>query len=557
MSDRLLGFYRVAIEEAHRRQMHVVLYDEGMYPSGSSSGQVVAENPAFACRCLAKRDLPEKAEPSLNEGENLVAVVRRRDGSRMVVIDRRADSVIRGLHYVGEGPDEDLPPAADLLNPDAVATFQRLVYDTFARHFSGYFGNTVFAIFTDEPGLLGRCRERDVMPGTTGIMEHVNRLLGYDFTPHLPALWHDDEPDAERYRADYHRAIHLRLEETYYAPLARWCEQHGLPLTGHPAKPDDIGPLRHFHLPAQDLVWRWVIPDHASALEGPESTQGKCASSAALHGGRRRNANECCGAYGHGLTWEEMQWLARWCFVRGANLLYPHAFYYSIRGPRWDERPPDVGPNSQWWSRYREYADACRRLSWINTDCDHVCDLAILGKADWLPWRSAKTCLRHQRDFNYLEERDLLDRALIDGDGIHVAGMTYRTLIVEHTPGPTAMRALEPFARAGRVLRYTENMPDANLVGQINALTSADVCVAPAAPALRVRHVKKSGFHVYMLFNEEHTPLQARIDLSVEGDRFLFDATTGDTCELSPDQTLQLAGYELQVVLAMGQGSAT
>jgi len=33
----------VAISEAARRNMYVILYDEGMYPSGSSSGQVVKE----------------------------------------------------------------------------------------------------------------------------------------------------------------------------------------------------------------------------------------------------------------------------------------------------------------------------------------------------------------------------------------------------------------------------------------------------------------------------------------------------------------------------------
>src|SRR5690606_39934544 len=70
-----------------------------------------------------------------------------------------------------------------------------------------------------------------------------------------------------------------------------------------------------------------------------------------------------CGAYGHELTWDEMTWLAHWCFIRGVNWLFPHAFYYSVRGPRRDERPPDVGPHAAWWDRYGEYADACRRRS--------------------------------------------------------------------------------------------------------------------------------------------------------------------------------------------------
>jgi len=214
MSEKLLGYYEIAIEEAARRQMKVVLYDEGMYPSGASSGQVVAENPVFAVRCLAKREVPPGQWPTLGHDENLVAVHDRPDGARVVFIDRKADSVIRGLHYLGEGPEEETPPAADLLNPAAMATFLRLVYDKFAARFSRYFGEAIIAIFTDEPALLGRCREKDVLPGTTGIMEHVARILGYDFAPHLATLWYDDEPDAQRYRADYARALNVRLEET-------------------------------------------------------------------------------------------------------------------------------------------------------------------------------------------------------------------------------------------------------------------------------------------------------------------------------------------------------
>lgn len=37
-----------------------------------------------------------------------------------------------------------------------------------------------------------------MVPGTTGILEHVNAFLGYDFTEHLPALWYEDEPDAAK-----------------------------------------------------------------------------------------------------------------------------------------------------------------------------------------------------------------------------------------------------------------------------------------------------------------------------------------------------------------------
>ena len=554
MSDGLLDLYAVAIEEAAHRGMKVLLYDEGMYPSGSSAGQVVAENPEFACRCLARIPLARGEEPVLQAGQNLVGINTRSDGTRLAVIDRKANSYIRGLHYQGEGPKEETYPAGDILNPDAVATFLRLVYDRFASRFSDHFGKTIIAMFTDEPNLLGKCRESGVRPGTTGILEHVSRILGYDFSPHLASLWDDDEPDARRHRTDYCRALEIRLEETYYRQLHDWCEQHGLPLTGHPHKGDDFGVLRYFHIPGQDLVWRWVLPDHPSALEGEQSTQGKCTSSAALHGQRRRNANECCGAYGHELTWDEMLWLANWCFVRGVNLLYPHAFYYSVRGPRLDERPPDVGPNSAWWDRYPEYAIACRRLSWLNTDSVHVCEVAVLGRGNYLPWRAAKACFQHQRDFNYIESRDLFDRATIDADGIHIAGLTYSVLIVEEALDAETQSVLAPLRHCGRIIHYTEDMHDTDLVRRIAAIVPADISCKPATAALRVRHVMKEGLHWYMLFNESRAPIEVEIDFSAKGDRLRYDASTGLTSECSEGQPIQLAGHEMTVFAVTEDG---
>jgi hypothetical protein len=547
MSENILHFYHIAIEEARRRQMTVLLYDEGMYPSGSSCGQVVAANPSFACRCLAKLNLPDAQPPALKPGENLLGVFQLQNGTHVAVIDRPANSVIRGLHYIGDGPQEDEPPAGDILNPEAVATFIRLVYDKFAEHFQGHFGQTVQAIFTDEPGLLGRSRERDIWPGTTGILEHINRILGYDFTPHLPALWFDDEPDAAHYRRDYEHAINLRLEETYYQQLSAWCETHGLALTGHPHKGDDIGPLRYFHIPGQDMVWRWVLPDQPSALEGPESTQAKCASSAMIHYGRRRNANECCGAYGHELTWDEMNWLANWGFARGLNMVIPHAFYYSVRGIRKNERPPDVGPNSPWWDRFAEYALACRRLSWLNTDAQHVCSLAILGQADWLPWRSAKVCYQNQHDFNYLEERDLLERATVDEQGIHIAGMTYRALILEHDPAVNILTALAPLQESGRTYRYTQETPDDHLVAWLNAHVPAAIPVTPPTPALRVRHVVKNQQDFYMLFNEERVSLDFTFLQDAEPWQ-IFDPVSGQAKQLSENRTIHLNGHELKIL---------
>ncbi len=68
----------------------------------------------------------------------------------------------------------------------------------------GDFGNTIFAVFTDEPHIDN---------GTTGILDEVNRILGYDFTPYLADLWYDDHENSAQLRAEYKRAISIRAEE--------------------------------------------------------------------------------------------------------------------------------------------------------------------------------------------------------------------------------------------------------------------------------------------------------------------------------------------------------
>ncbi len=530
MSDQLLRFYDLAITEAERRGMYVLLYDEGMYPSGSSHGQVAAANPAFATRALVHVELPDASPPALPEGHHLVALLQRRNGKHVAIIDRPNGSTIRGLHYLDEAADahlteprESRPLAADLLNPDAVDCFIRLVYDRFAQRYQQHFGKTVLAIFTDEPNMLGKFYDhKNQRPGTTGILAHVQRLLGYDFTPHLLTLWYDDEPDAQRHRAAYAWALEQRLFETYYSKLRDWCAAHRIPLTGHPMRSDDLGALRYFQLPGQDMVWRQVVPGKR-ATEGADATQAKCSASAALHLGARRNSNECCGAYGAELTEAEMKWIADWCFVRGVNLLYPHAFYYSVRGPRVHERPPDVGPHSPWWSRYADYAHGFRRLSWLNTDSTPICSIAILGENNHLGWRAAKTLLEHQLDFHYLEIRHLFEDAAVDAQGIRLAGMHYRLLVIDdlRVPVPAAEPALRTLEQAGRLLHYAGD--DAALVQQARALTPADLTSAAAQRQLRYRHVRKLEADWYLLFNEGDIPLPLEVTVSAPGPRTWID----------------------------------
>ena len=540
MSETMLDYVEFAVEEAERRNMFVVLYDEGMYPSGSSSGQIVAQNPDLACRALACVEKTGKEELLLGAGHKLLTVEHREDGSYLAIVDRPIDSVIRGLHYIGEGPEEEEPAAANILDPRTTRMFIELVYEKYHRRLKRHFGTTVIGIFTDEPDMLGRLRQHeDLMPGNAAAVAWVSEKLGYDFTPHLPTLWDDARPDAPKYKADYMGAISELLQEVYYRPLSTWCKEHGIALMGHPANPDDIGCQRYFHVPGQDIVWRDIEPGKPSALEGAPSTQAKCTSSASAHLRRRRNSNECYGAYGHELTYEETVWLANWLFVRGVNMLVPHAFYYSMRGPRRDERPPDVGPNSAWWTDYANFATYCARLSWLNTDSHHVCHIAILAESAYLPWRAAKVCFENQMDFNYLEIRDLYENATVDERGIHIADQHYEVLVVDGLQNfpPEVLPLLGQLGRARRLIEWSDqgiplsgSLPSRNAEDMTSLLrtgTSPDLRLTPPQPDLRYRHVTKDGEDYYFLFNEGQAALEFTIESSLNRELFRLDPWTG------------------------------
>ena len=400
-----------------------------------------------------------------------------------------------------------------------------------------------------------------MIPGNASLLPQIQKILGYDITPWLADLWYEDHPESMKHRSDYHRAINILLEENYYKRLGEWCARHNLSLMGHAAGSMDIGTLRYFQVPGQDLVWRYVEPG-PKALEGHHSTMAKCASSAMIHLGRRRNSNEVYGAYGHNLTYEEVVWLANWCFVRGHNWLFPHAFYYSIRGPRFDERPPDVGPNSSWWKDYKPYADACRRLSWINTDSRHICDVAILCEASWLPDKSAKICYQNQCDFNYLEIRHLGEDVKVNKNGINIADMNYKAIILDslfHLP-KKAIPQLKKLARnkqliirqnSGYAHMFTNAIlykTPADLVNALKTISISGPVLTPPTENIRYRHVVKDQDHYYLFFNEEADEVITKINVPVTGNSFWLDQYTAKTVNAKPGETTIFKPYEMKIL---------
>jgi len=551
MSERWLYFLRIIIEFAHKQDMKIILYDEGMYPSGSCAGKVVEKNPKYAARALVRR---KKDSIPLKDDEELIFVADEYE-----YVHTRSMGKIRGVHFGADDGEPEAPPAGDILNPEAVALFIQLVHEKYYSEFKEYFGNTIIGIFTDEPNPLGRRAIKEAVPWTWGMLDFISNTLGYDFKPFIPMLWGEETGDSQKVRQDFYNTVQKRLEQSFYKPCSDWCESHSVALTGHPNSPMDIHTLKYFHIPGQDIVWRYVEPFNVNSIEGPESTGPKCSASAKLHYNRKRNMNECFGAYGWGFKYEEMEWLTGWLLVRGVDLLVPHAFYYSIEGPRKDERPPDVGPHNVWWDNYKNYADKCRRLCWFVGEGTSVADVAILADVNHLPWNAARVLFENQVDFFYLDMDTLLNSATVSNDCIQIASMKYSLLIVddfEKLPLEITQK-LEPFIKAERVISYQKTLSEiknyantpTELTEYIRKNVPIDVLLYPSTTSIRYHHAVIDDIHGYLFFNEGKDNVQAKVSTRVQGEYIWLDPASGEAKPITPSNNLILKSGEMVLLL--------
>jgi hypothetical protein len=585
LSDKFMELVKFAVEEASRLGMKVVLYDEAMYPSGSAHGMVVKDNPEYASKGLRILEyaVDHSGELSVNleQGEKAVTVLlaqklgdnqivretikkvsfEERDKeisikyetsseenwSVLIFVQAFSKGTIRGIHFGEDDGEKDAPPAGDLLNKKAMEKFVALTHDRYHEVLGEYFGNTVIAMFTDEPGILGRAGKSGLKPWTEGFLDWY--LSCGNKEEDLALLWYEAGKDTEEIRKNYRKAVNKKLEETYYKPISQWCENHGIALTGHPEKSDEIGFLKYFHIPGQDVVWRWVAPEDNKGINGEHSTMGKCSSDAARHMGRKRNSNECFGCCGpDGVHWAfsaaDMKWYFDWLFIRGVNLVYPHAFFYSIDGPgRFGERPPDVGPNNIWWENYGQFSKYIKRMCSIMSESYNTTPIAVLSEEDFLPWQIVKPLYQNQIEFNYLEASLIENNCTIDKGEILIEKQIYKLLIIEDVAmlTDTLCDKLKSFIHGGgKVIIYNPlnkahglkevlEIKDLNdVVNEVNKLSLSEIKLLPKNDNLRISHVLKDGSHFYCLVNEGEGTIEGDICLNTIGHVEQWNPWTGD-----------------------------
>jgi hypothetical protein len=224
-----------------------------------------------------------------------------------------------------------------------------------------------------------------------------------------------------------------------------------------------------------------------------------------------------------------MKWYLDWLFVRGVNMIFPHAFYYSIRGDlRRNERPPDAGPNNIWWPQYHRFSDYMKRMSLLLTDSTNQAQVAVLCADDSLPWEICKPLYQHQIEFNYLPVSNLVsEECRISGGVIQLHKQCYRSVVIQDRAllCGEAGRILNEFAADGGSVVVTDDYEE--VVPALRDILMPDLELEPVMPGIRATHLVRDNMHLYILTNEGDCAAEGLLSLATRHDIWRWDAWSG------------------------------
>ncbi len=449
------------VKKAKELGMVVWLYDDYNWPSGTAAGRVIQEKPDFAASGLVFRygKSVEKWEEFIGAYSIKKDVFKhfgeipKGKPSLIVTARRMTDS-----NFCQTGAPWFISSnwgALDLMNPDAVDHFIKIVYRGFKKHLKKYFGDPIVGVFTDEP------EHYRSFPWTGAFAGHFSNSFGYDIVSYLPSLI-KDIGDFKKVRRDYYSLVTELTRSSYYERLRLWAEKNGLLLTGHLGEEDFPEKFPHSHGSPYSALSEMHVPgtDYLGAGHGYMKDEilsdfpnfnPKLASAAARTKESGRVLCEIWGGSGWGHGPRDLKRSIDWAAALGINLFVPHAVHTSLMGLRKRDFPPSHFVQQPFWRYYKIFADYISRVSLMTSTARRVTKALLLFPINplWLETtgmgiltkRGAEVIkdikeitnnlIKNQRNFDYLFEEDIERETTKIASGIIFVGKSiYDTIIV-------------------------------------------------------------------------------------------------------------------------------
>ena len=423
LSEEWFDRIETVVKYAEQLGMKIWLYDEDNWPSGYAGGKVLEENPDYCGKHLKR------------------------------IVDSENGQVVYRQDYTLWNPAYSKSYYPDMLNRRATETFIKYTHQVYKTKVGQYFGNVIKGFFVDEPGFYNNLQLIDIgddgsIVWTDEFPEYFLKRNGYDITEKLPHLWDVIDESSAGIRVDYYETLCDMYKENYLDVLRKFCEENNMQLIGHLHYEEFL----HYHIATQGNFMRALESLSIAGLDridtNPEKIAEKYTSSAAHTCGSKRVMSETYALSGWELTLQEMKRWVDYQYVRGVNLLVPHAFYCSIEGERDRECPPSEFYQNPYWKYFQYYSEYTNRASYILSQGNHRCHIALYYpihsmQASYEPVNREKVIekdkefqklalalLDYQLDYDIITKSNLLEAKLLSNGRMKIAEEDYGTLMI-------------------------------------------------------------------------------------------------------------------------------
>lgn len=388
LSAEYFALCAYAVRKGKECGMHCWIYDEGGWPSGGACGKVLQAHPEYARQVLKVYEKPFSAGAVYEKTSPAVLAAFVHD-SEMIAdgFIFFADTVV--CEYVAEKESYGTADYPDLLNKDATQYFIAITHEQYAAATKKLLGNTVTAVFTDEP-------KAPLRPFNKELADKYECLYGESILPHLPLLAQKISPSEENVHI-LHRWYDLCSHmfcENFLLPCKKWANEHGMAFTGHLDK--DHAPLgcmhgggnfnlmralRCFDIPGVDVIRRQLYPENRTTDNDDMNAYNgffpRYASSAAAHNGTKFAMSEIFGVAGPGLTYDIMRYTVGYQAVRGINIFNPFNFPLARKDAYLAQELPVFTKNQPYCRFLPNFNRYTERLAYISSLGDRICETAL------------------------------------------------------------------------------------------------------------------------------------------------------------------------------------
>jgi hypothetical protein len=398
LSEGWFSLWGYALKVAKELGLKLYIYDENSYPSGFAGGHVSSQLPDCWALSAAYRILP-KGEAFVAENRNtwradvnlIKAFTFKQAGDRITFLDdvteRPQEEWEMDKNDIFIVEKENIKTSSwladmayvDLLRPEVTKLFLKVTYDGYYKHFSEDFGDTIPAIFTDEPGLFGSAIyefKNSSIPYSSFVAEEFRRRRGYSLLDHLPCIFLPAEsklfekPD-HKVRYDFYTTVRELWTENFIKPISTWCIDHKVAFTGHFMEhqwPLACGEVMSPSIMQNYVYQQWPGIDYLLTKPLRDKADDMLLvtilelRSVVNQFGKKRALCETFGAGGWDSVFMDYKRIGDHLMVNGINVLNEHLTYGTITGARKRDHPQSFDWRQSWWDDYRDLNDYFGRV---------------------------------------------------------------------------------------------------------------------------------------------------------------------------------------------------